>query len=430
ARAVRPVARPRLRRARAAHDAHRAATLVARRRLRRRRGIRRPRRSRRPARVRGRAVRRPGGDGTAHLLHDRHRARHRRRRALHDEGALPRRSRHRRGLHRAARARLPPARNGGRRARGAADGARDARVRAAALGAPHGQHGRRALRVPRRLSRPGRPRLRRNRVEGLSAARVRHVRRTGGTDVSALELHTRLRPLSECVVVVTPRSFGMHDAHLREDLERTVGTVRYRPGPLDAAELAELLGDADGLLAGVDEIDAHVFERAPRLRVVARYGVGVDRIDLDADAVAELTIALLFAVARPLAQGRDAARAGDWHALPGVELAGKTLGLVGLGRIGRLVAAKARGLGMRVLAHDPYVEDGGDAQLVDLETLCTDADVVSLHAPLTDETRGLVDRRFLEHLKPGAALVNTARAGLVDEDALLAALETGRLRAA
>ena len=262
----------------------------------------------------------------------------------------------------------------------------------------------------------------------------------------ALQSRVAARPLAECVVVVTPRSFGLHDHRLREELEGAVRAVRYHPGPLSGAELAELVADADGLLAGVDEIDAGVFERAPRLRVVARYGVGVDRIDLaaaarhgvvvtvtpgaNANAVAELTVALLFAVARPLVQGREAARAGDWGALPGIELAGKTLGLVGLGRIGRLVAAKARALGMCVLATDPYVEEHADAQLVDLETLCAEADVVSLHAPLTDETRGLVDRRFLERLKPGAALVNTARAGLVDEDALLSVLESGRLRAA
>ena len=262
----------------------------------------------------------------------------------------------------------------------------------------------------------------------------------------ALQARAPARPLAECVVVVTPRSFGMHDRGLREELERTVGAVHYHPGPLASADLAELVADADGLLAGVDEIDAAVFEHARRLRVVARYGVGVDRIDLgaaerhgvvvtvtpgaNANAVAELTVALLFAVARPLVRGNEAARAGNWQAVAGIELAGKTLGLVGLGRIGRLVATKARALGMCVLATDPYVEEHADAQLVDLETLCAEADVVSLHAPLTDETRGLVDRRFLERLKPGAALLNTARAGLVDEDALLAALESGRLRAA
>lgn len=242
--------------------------------------------------------------------------------------------------------------------------------------------------------------------------------------------------VAESVVVVTPRSFPLHD-----ELEREVGEVRYEAGPLTADELVPLVADADGLLAGLDEIDERVFASAPRLRVVSRYGVGVDRVDLaaarrhgvtvtvtpgaNANAVAELTIALLFALARPLAAGRDAARRGEWRSLRGVELRGRTLGVVGLGRIGSLVAEKARALGMRVLAHDPYV-DG----TVSIEQLQAQADFVSLHAPVTDETRGLVGVGFFERLKPGASLVNTARGELVDEPALIAALDAGLLRAA
>ncbi len=255
-----------------------------------------------------------------------------------------------------------------------------------------------------------------------------------------------LRPLRDCLVVVTPRSFGMHDERLRRELEQEVGEVRYRPGPLAAPELAEVVADADGLLAGLDEISADVFAHAPRLRVVARYGVGVDQIDLaaaarhgvtvtvtpgaNANAVAELTIALVFALARPLVEGRDRVRAGEWPALRGVELAGRTLGLLGLGRIGSLVAAKAAPLGLRVLAHDPFVAESDVAVLVPLETLAAESDYLSLHAPLTDETRGVVGRALLERLKPGAALVNTARGELVDESALLWALDEGPLRAA
>ena len=133
----------------------------------------------------------------------------------------------------------------------------------------------------------------------------------------------------------------------------------------------------------------------------------------------------MLALARPLLQGRDAARAGSWKSLRGFELAGRTLGIVGLGRIGSRVAEKARGLGMHVVAHDPYV-----AGTATLETLQASADVVSLHVPVTDDTRNLVDREFLARLKPGAALVNTARGELVDEAALVEALDQGRLRAA
>ena len=259
-----------------------------------------------------------------------------------------------------------------------------------------------------------------------------------------------LRALDECVVVVTPRSFGEYDAALREELEQAVAEVRYRPGPLTAEQLAEALVDADGLLAGLDEISADVFERAPRLRVVARYGVGADRVDLDAagrhgvtvtvtpganaNAVAELTIALLLALARSLVTAHDRVRAGEWPAVRGVEVAGRTVGLLGLGRVGSLVAAKARALGLRVLAHDPFVADedakAAGATLVDLETLAAESDFLSLHAELTGQSRGIVDRSLLQRVKPGAALVNTARGELIDDAALLWALDHGRLAAA
>ena len=238
------------------------------------------------------------------------------------------------------------------------------------------------------------------------------------------------------VVVVTPRSFS-----LREELEHEVSDVRYEAGPLSAEQLIPLVADADGLLAGVDEIDARVFDAAPHLRVVARYGAGVDRVDLaaarrrgavvtttpgaNANAVAELTIAMLLALARPLLQARDAARTGAWKSVRGFEVRGRTLGVVGLGRIGSLVAEKARGLGMHVVAEDPYV-----AGTATLEELQARADVVSLHLPLTDETRDLVDREFLARLQPGAVLVNTSRGELIDEAALVEALDGEHLRAA
>jgi D-3-phosphoglycerate dehydrogenase len=253
------------------------------------------------------------------------------------------------------------------------------------------------------------------------------------------------RPLRECVVVVTPRSFGVDAPDLRAHLEAEVGEARYRPGPLGEVELAEAVADADGLLAGLDEVTEEVFSRSPRLCVVARYGVGVDRVDLDAarrhgvtvtvtpganaNAVAELTVAFLFCLARPLAAGRDRARAGEWPALHGIELSGKTLGLLGCGRIGSLVAGKATALGMHVIAYDPFLEDC-PRELVDLDTLVTSSDFLSLHAPLTPGTRGIVDRTLLAQMKEGSALLNTARGELVDTGALVWALELGPLRAA
>jgi len=253
------------------------------------------------------------------------------------------------------------------------------------------------------------------------------------------------RPLRDCVVVVTPRSFGVDAPELRTELEAEVGEARYRPGPLGELELARVVADADGLLAGLDEVTETVFSCAPRLRVVARYGVGVDRVDLEAarrhgvtvtatpganaNAVAELSVAFLFSLARPVLAGRDRALAGEWPALRGVELSGKTLGLLGCGRIGSLVALKAKALGMHVIAHDPLLR-WAPAELVDLKTLAASSDFLSLHAPLTPETRGIVDGKLLARMKEGAALVNTARGELVETEALVWALDHGPLRAA
>jgi len=238
----------------------------------------------------------------------------------------------------------------------------------------------------------------------------------------------------------------MDDPELRRELEQQVGAVLYRPGPLSARELSELVPDADGLLAGLDELSAEVFAAATRLQVVARYGTGTDRVDLEAarrdgvtvtvtpganaNAVAELAVALTFALARPLVDGRDRVRQGEWPALRGLELAGKVLGLVGLGRIGSLVAAKAGALGMRVVAYDPYVAGSAHATFCELAQLAAESDFISLHAPLTTETRGMVGRQLFEVIKPGAALINTARGALVDEAALVWALDDGPLRAA
>jgi len=251
------------------------------------------------------------------------------------------------------------------------------------------------------------------------------------------------------VVLVTPRSFGREDPELRAELAAAVGEVRYneRGRPLTAAELRDALRDVDGLLAGLDDVDATVFAAAPRLRVVARYGVGTSNVDLraatargvvvtntpgaNAEAVAELTIGFIFALARGLGRADRAVRAGAWPTVRGGEVAGKTVGLVGLGRIGAAVARRAVALGCRVVAHDPYANAGVAARLgvrlVPLEEAVAVADFLSLHLPATTETRDLVDRDLLGRMPAGAYLINTARGELVVEDDLLRALERGHL---
>lgn len=209
---------------------------------------------------------------------------------------------------------------------------------------------------------------------------------------------------------------------------------------------------ASGLLVQYASISREVLEACPSVCVVGRYGVGLDTIDVDAAAdrgvqvvnvpdyaatvVADHTLALLLALARELPRWTTRVAAGAWRPIEGAppeELAGSVLGLIGFGHIARAVARRARGFGMNVLAHDPFVSDDVFEQeaveRVGRDELWSRSGAVSLHVPLSDETRGLVGAHALELLDDGL-LVNTARAGLIDRDALERALDNGRLRGA
>ncbi len=261
-----------------------------------------------------------------------------------------------------------------------------------------------------------------------------------------------MKPLHECHILVTPTSYGQHDARLKRELEATAGRVTYNDTgkPLTSAQLAALLPGVDGYIAGLDTIDAAALAAADSLRVVARYGVGTDNVDLaaaltrgivvtntpgaNAGAVAELTVALLLLLARPVLGAAAATREGGWPRTSGLSLGGKTIGLVGFGAIGRAVARLLSSFDCRLLAYDPWCDHEQAATLrvsvVELDALLAVSDFVSLHAPVTPETRGMVDGAFLDNMKPGACLVNTARGELVDEAALYEALTSGRLRGA
>ena len=215
-----------------------------------------------------------------------------------------------------------------------------------------------------------------------------------------------------------------------------------------AAWLAEA-ADAEALVCLLgDRIDDATLAAMPRLRVVANFAVGYDNVDLAAatargvivsntpdvltEATADFTWALLLAVARRLGEGERLVRAGQWRGwtpelLLGTELGGRTLGIVGLGRIGRAVARRAAGFGMRVIASGRAGGSDGDVARVPLPELLAQADVVSLHCPLTPATRGLIDAAALGAMKPGAILLNTARGACVEDGALAAALERGHL---
>ena len=220
---------------------------------------------------------------------------------------------------------------------------------------------------------------------------------------------------------------------------------------LDEAALCAAIAEADALLVrSRTTVTAKALEAAQRLKLITRAGIGVDNVDLAAasrrgvivsnvpDAstttTAELAIALLMALARRIAQADRSVRAGKWERtkLLGSELAGKTLGIVGFGRIGRVVADRALGLKMRVVAHDPFLPAGAGAPpgaagvaLVDLDTLLRESDFLTVHTPLTEQTRGMIGAAQLARAKPGLRVVNAARGGIVDETALVAALASG-----
>jgi D-3-phosphoglycerate dehydrogenase len=228
--------------------------------------------------------------------------------------------------------------------------------------------------------------------------------------------------------------------------------VRHCDGT-DRPALLAAVADADAVLVrSATRVDAEVLDAARRLRVVARAGVGLDNVDVrtatqhgvmvvnaptsNIVSAAELAVALLLAAARHVSPAHAALRAGQWQRsrFTGVELYEKTLGIVGLGRIGVLVAQRLAAFGMDVIAYDPYVQAGRAAQMgvrmVPLEELMAEADFVSVHLPKTPETVGLIGAEQLALARPGLVLVNAARGGIVDEQALYDALKTGRIGAA
>lgn len=216
-----------------------------------------------------------------------------------------------------------------------------------------------------------------------------------------------------------------------------------------ASELCELAAGAAGAIVSTDPFDASVFEACPELRVIARVGVGVDSIDLEAasaagvavtitpgvneSTTADHTVALMLAALRRVAEHDSAVRRGEWprsgNHVPW-DLAGATVGLIGYGRIGKLVARRLDGFGVRIIFTDPNAGESARGERVELDALLCAADVVSVHTPLLPGTRGLIGRREFALMRASAIFVNTSRGGVVDEKAMIEALEAGRIRAA
>ena len=250
-------------------------------------------------------------------------------------------------------------------------------------------------------------------------------------------------------VVFTDHTFG--DLDIERDILGEVGAelidAEARDDPLET-----VLADAapDGVIVMYETVDADLLDAMPNCRVVSRTGIGFDNVDLDAATergvyvtnvpdycipeVSDHTLALLLALARKIVDYDSRIERGEWDVTAGRSmhrLDGQTLGLIALGDIARAVGEKASALGMDVVAHDPYVEEPPEGvTLVDLETLLAESDAVSIHSPLTPQTEGMVGAEELAAMKETAFLLNTARGGIVDEDALADAVREGSIAGA
>jgi D-3-phosphoglycerate dehydrogenase len=228
-----------------------------------------------------------------------------------------------------------------------------------------------------------------------------------------------------------------------------IGFVNRSGRRMPEGDISRAIGGAEGVIAGTEPFSRRVIEACPRLRIISRVGTGIDSIDMEAaqargirvfttpnspvQAVAEHTLALLLSVLKRIPQRNEMMRQGEEALEPGTLLAGKTVGVLGFGRIGMKVAAMLESLGCRVLVHDPYREgpdQPGVKFLASLEDLAGEADILTLHASAQPGGRPLLDGHLLSRCRRGIVIVNTARGSLIDEAALVHALEEGRVAAA
>lgn len=252
-------------------------------------------------------------------------------------------------------------------------------------------------------------------------------------------------------VLITPSFFGRYSKAIKMLQEAGLEPV-FPPyqHPLTEEQLIEVIPEFSGFIVGLDPVTERVLEHATRLRVVAKHGVGVDNIDVPAatrrgvvvanapgsndQAVAEFTWGLILALARSFPEAFHRVKEGQWGRVMGVELSGKTLGILGTGRIGKKVARFGACFGMRVLAYDEVEDQELVRQFgvtyTSLEVVLRESDFLTIHLPLTEKTRGILGVRELALMKESAYLVNTARGGIVDEDALFVALQEGKIKGA
>jgi len=253
-------------------------------------------------------------------------------------------------------------------------------------------------------------------------------------------------------VLITPRSFAENDVMPLQKLEAEGYELIRNPYGriMTENEIMEFICDVDGVILGVDPFGRKVMEKASKLQVISRYGVGLDNIDLccaeekgiriyrtvgaNTDAVADYAFGLMLDLTRKITFIDRACRQGNWKKIKTAEMYSKVLGVVGLGAIGKAVAKRSQGFNMPVLAYDPYEDpdyaSASNIEYVSLERLLKESDFISLHLPLNEQTRHMIGTKEFKNMKSTAILVNTARGGIVDESALYNALKNNEIAAA
>lgn len=252
-------------------------------------------------------------------------------------------------------------------------------------------------------------------------------------------------------VLITSRSFGKIGDTAQRILEEGGIEIVNKSVNFDQAEFERIIPEFDALIIGAHEFEEKDMERCPKLKIICKHGVGLNNIHLEkarelgiavtnapgtnSNAVADLTFGLMLSVARKISHSSALVKEGVWKSHIGEDVCGKTVGLLGFGAIARKVANRAKGFDMRVLAYDPYVKElpeeyKGFVTLCSLEDVIRGCDFLSVHLPLTEETKNMISAKELSMMKPGSYLVNTARGGIVNEMDLYEALKSNHLNGA
>jgi len=249
-------------------------------------------------------------------------------------------------------------------------------------------------------------------------------------------------------ILVTSRSFGQVSEEPIKLLEQNNCSIDFKKesGLYGEEDFLKVIGEYDAVIVGADHMTAKVIEAGKKLKIICKHGAGVDNIDCEkakemgipvtnvpatnSDAVADFAFGLILNIARKISANAFEVKRGKWNKDIGVDVCKKTLGIIGCGAIGRRVAKRGQGFDMRVLGYDPYVKESANLSnisLVDLDTLIKESDFISIHVPLTPDTRNLIGSKEMQQMKKGAFIINTARGGIVDENALYQFLTNGHL---